>query len=165
MFRQWDTVSMQIDYLAGHLEFLPTLAQWHHHEWGHLRPGDSVEARTARTQALCGYQNIPTVFIAFSGTTLFGSAMLVANDMDTRRELTPWLAGVYVAPEHRRKGIGSALVARVVECAERLGVARLYLYTPSAERMYSKLGWFPMERAKYRGSNVLIMQRELGVGN
>jgi GNAT superfamily N-acetyltransferase len=87
--------------------------------------------------------------------------MLVANDMDTRKELTPWLAGVYVAPEHRRQGIGSALVARAVDCAERLGVPRLYLYTPGAERMYSRLGWSPMERVKYRGSDVLIMHRDL----
>jgi GNAT superfamily N-acetyltransferase len=152
---------MQIDYLADHPEFLPTLAQWHHQEWGHMRPGDSAEARAARTQALCGHEEIPTVFIAFSGGTLFGSAMLVANDMDTRRELTPWLAGVYVAPEHRRKGIGSALVGRVVECAKRLGVARLYLYTPSAERMYLQLGWSSMERVEYRGSDALIMHRNL----
>jgi GNAT superfamily N-acetyltransferase len=156
---------MQIDYLADHPEFLPTLAQWHHREWGYLRPGDSVEARAGRMQTLCGHEELPTTFIAFSEGTLLGSAMLIAHDMDTRKELTPWLAGVYVAPEHRRKGIGSALVERVVECAERLGVARLYLYTPSAERMYSKLGWSPMERVEYRGSDVLIMQRNLGTGN
>ena len=152
---------MCIDYLADHPEFLPTLAKWHHQEWGYLRPGDSAEARAARTKALCGREEIPTVFVAFSGTTLFGSAMLVANDMETRKELTPWLAGVYVAADHRRQGIGSALVARIVECAEKLGVARLYLYTPSAEQMYSQLGWSPMERVKYRDSQVLIMYRDL----
>ena len=152
---------MRIDYLADHPEFLPTLAQWHHQEWGYLRPGDSAEARAARMQLLCGREAIPTIFIAFSGGTLIGSAMLIANDMDTRRELSPWLAGVYVAAEHRRQGIGSALVARVVECAECLGVSRLYLYTPGAERMYSQLGWSPNERVKYRGSDVLIMQRDL----
>jgi GNAT superfamily N-acetyltransferase len=156
-----DTVRMQIDYLADHPEFLPTLAQWHHQEWGYMRPGDSAEARAARTQRLLGHDEIPTVFVAFSGSVLFGSAMLIAHDMETRKDLTPWLAGVYVAPEHRRKGIGSALVGRVVECAERLGAARLYLYTPSAERMYSRLGWTPMERVEYRGSDVLIMQRSL----
>jgi len=152
---------MHIDYLADHLEFLPTLAQWHHEQWGYMRPGDSAEARAARMKALCGREEIPTVLIAFSGSTLFGSAMLVGNDMETRKELTPWLAGVYVAAEHRRQGIGSALVARVVKCAQGLGVARLYLYTPSAEVMYSRLGWSPMERVNYRGSDVLIMQRNL----
>jgi GNAT superfamily N-acetyltransferase len=155
---------VRIEYLADHLDFLPTLAQWHHEQWGYMRPGDSAEARAARMKALCGHEEIPTIFIAFSGNTLLGSAMLIANDMETRKELTPWLAGVYVAAEHRRQGIGSALVTRVVECAERLGVARLYLYTPSAELMYSQLGWSPMERVEYRGTDVLIMQRGLAAG-
>jgi hypothetical protein len=31
---------MQIDYLADHQEFIPTLAHWHHCKWAYLRPGD-----------------------------------------------------------------------------------------------------------------------------
>ena len=148
---------MRIDYLADHPEFIPTLAQWHYEEWAYLRPGDSVEARIARLRAACGRGAIPTTFIALSDGTLFGSAMLVAHDMDTRMELTPWLAGVFVAPDYRRRGIGSALVGRVVECAAQLGVRRLYLYTPNAEQMYSRLGWLAFERKHYRGADVVIM--------
>jgi GNAT superfamily N-acetyltransferase len=152
---------MRIDYLADHPEFLPMLAQWHHDKWGYTRPGESAEARAARMKPLCGHEEIPTVFVAFSGSTLFGSAMLIANDMDTRKELTPWLAGVFVAPERRRQGIGSVLIERVVECAAKLGVATLYLYTPDAERLYARLGWRPVERTPYRGAEVLIMRREI----
>jgi GNAT superfamily N-acetyltransferase len=152
---------MEIGYLADHLEFLPALALRHHKEWGYLRPGDSADARAERLRKICGRGEIPSVFVAFSGGTLFGSAMLVAHDMETRMELTPWLAGVFVAPERRRQGVGSALVQRVIDCAATLRVSRLYLYTPSAERMYSKLGWSTVERTEYRRANVLIMQREI----
>lgn len=152
---------MRIDYLANHPEFIPALAVWHHKEWAYLRPGDSVEARTERLRKACGRGEIPSVFIAFDGSTLLGSAMLIAHDMETRMELTPWLAGVFVAPERRGQGIGSMLVGRVVECAAGLGVERLYLYTPSAERMYSRLGWLVVERALYRGADVLVMQRDI----
>jgi predicted N-acetyltransferase YhbS len=47
--------------------------------------------------------------IAFSGQQAFGSAQLIAHDMDTRMELTPWLAGVYTAAEYRGRGIGIGL--------------------------------------------------------
>ncbi|HEV2318184.1 MAG TPA: GNAT family N-acetyltransferase [Verrucomicrobiae bacterium] len=152
---------MNIDYLADHPEFISTVARWHHEEWSYLRPGDTVEARTIRLRAESGRGEIPTVFIACSNGTPLGSAMLIAHDMDTRMDLSPWLAGVFVAPEHRRRGIGRALVRRVVECAGELGVGRLYLFTPSAEQMYLRLGWSSFERTNYRGTDVLVMSREV----
>lgn len=152
---------MRIDYLVDHPEFIPTLARWHHEEWAYLRPGDSLEARTTRLRAECGREEMPTVFIAFSDGALLGSAMLIAHDMDTRMELTPWLAGVFVATDYRQRGIGSALVGRVVECATTLGVARLYLYTSSAEQMYARLGWLAVERTNYRGVDVTVMSYDV----
>ena len=83
---------MQIGYLADHRDFIPTLAQWHHREWAYLRPGDSVEARITRLRDACGHTAIPTVVIALIDSTLIGSAMLVAHDMDTRMDLSPWLS-------------------------------------------------------------------------
>lgn len=148
---------MQIGYLADHQEFIPALARWHHQEWAYLRPGDSVEARIARLRDACGYKEIPTVVIAFSDFTLLGSAMLVVHDMDTRVDLSPWLAGVFVSPEHRQHGIGAALVQRVTDDARALGVQRLYLYTPSTEQFYSRLGWSVVEHTGYRGVNVVAM--------
>jgi N-acetylglutamate synthase-like GNAT family acetyltransferase len=86
--------------------------------------------------------------------------MLVAHDMDTRMELSPWLAGVFVAPNHRRHGLGTALVRRAVDDAKALGVRRLYLYTPSTELFYSRLGWSLVERTSYRGTDVVVMSYE-----
>ena len=147
---------MQIDYLASHPAFIPTLAEWHHQEWGHLRPGDTVEARIARLSANCGQREIPTTVIAFAGGDLLGSAMLIAYDM-TNTSLTPWLAGVYVAPEHRSRGVGAKLVRRVINEARALDVRCLYLYTPDAEPYYTRLGWSVVERTINRGEAVTVM--------
>jgi broad specificity phosphatase PhoE len=95
---------MQIGYLADHQEFIPTLARWHHEEWAYLRPGDSLEARVKRLRAACGHREIPTVVIAFADSMLLGSAMLIAHDMNTRMEWSPWLAGVSL----RRITVGRA---------------------------------------------------------
>lgn len=152
---------MQIGYLADHQDFIPTLADWHHKEWAYLRPGESLEARTTRLRGCCRHRDIPTVVIAFTDSTLLGSAMLIAHDMDTRMELSPWLAGVFVAPEQRRRGIGAALVQRVIQEASGIGIQRLYLYTPAAEQFYARRGWLVVERTSYRGADVVVMSLDV----
>jgi GNAT superfamily N-acetyltransferase len=148
---------MHIEYLADRPEFIPTLARWHYHEWAYLRPGDSVEARVARLQGWCGRGKIPLTFVAVSDLELLGSASFVKHDMDNRPELTPWLAGVFVAPKHRRKGIGAALVRRILEEATSLHVSKLYLYTVDSTAFYTDLGWSWLEHTVYRGKEVSVM--------
>jgi predicted N-acetyltransferase YhbS len=148
---------MNIDYLADHPEFLRTLAEWQHGEWGHLRPGDSVEARVGRLRNFSERNCIPLSVVAHEDRELLGSASLIPHDMDTRMELTPWLAGVFVAPEHRRRGIGAALVRRVMAEAGRLSVPVLYLYTVHSEKFYASLGWSLQEHTTYRDQNIAIM--------
>ena len=148
---------MSIDYLADHPEFLRMLAEWQHGEWGHLRPGDSVEARMARLGKFSERDRIPLSVVAHDNGELLGSASLIPHDMETRLELTPWLAGVFVAPEHRRRGIGAALVRRVMVEAGRLNVSVLYLYTVHSEKFYASLGWSLQEHTTYRNQNIAIM--------
>jgi GNAT superfamily N-acetyltransferase len=154
-----NSVHYEMHYLADHPEFISTVAGWHHGEWAYLRPGDTIEARTARLRAECGRGGIPSTFIALSGSTVLGSSALIAHDMDTRRDLTPWLASVFVAADYRRRGIGSALVGKAVDRAAELGVKQLYLYTSSAERLYSQLGWSVLERTIYGGRDAVVMFR------
>ena len=106
------------------------MAGWHYTEWGHLRPGETVEDRAGRVERGCGHREIPITFVALAGQQCLGSASLVACDMDIRPTLTPWLSGVFVAPEHRRRGVGAALVERVVQEARALGKPRLYFTRP-----------------------------------
>ncbi|MBX3747841.1 MAG: GNAT family N-acetyltransferase [Verrucomicrobiae bacterium] len=151
---------MTLGYLADSRQFLPELARWHHEEWGWLHPGDTVEARAVRLEGECGRGAIPTVLVAMEGQKLLGSSMLVAQDMESRPQWSPWLASVFVAPDRRGEGIGTALVRRAMEEAARMKVGRLYLYTPSAERFYTRLGWSLIERTPYHGAEVAVMQFE-----
>ena len=97
-------------------------------------------------------------FVAVSGDTLHGSASLVEHDMNTRMDLSPWLASVYVAAEHRKKGIASALVRRIVEEATSLGHRSFYLFTPDQEKLYAGLGWSLLEETEFEGHQVTIMK-------
>ncbi len=148
----------QIGYLADHARFIPTIAGWYFREWGHYRLGDSVERRIGRLTEAAGHRRVPTVVVAYEGENVLGSAMLVACDMESRKELTPWVAGVYVDPAERGNGIGQALVERVIEEARALGFPCLYLFTFSTEKYYERLGWEVVERTEYMGSEVTVMR-------
>ena len=149
-------MSFSIVYLADHLSFAPTLAAWHHAQWRHLDVDVSVEQRSA-TLSRHTRDRVPMTVIALSGETLLGSASLIAHDMDTRMNLSPWLASVYVTPAYRNRGLGSALVQRIADEARTLGFDRLYLFTPDKEHFYARLGWAVLERTVYRGYEQVVM--------
>jgi GNAT superfamily N-acetyltransferase len=151
---------MRIENLKLHPHLIPTLSEWHYAQWGHLHPGDSPANRASWFQKHLAGLPMPATFLALHEETLLGSASLIEYDMDERKDLTPWLASVFVAPEHRRCGVASALVGRVVEEAGRLGVDTLYLYTPDRESLYARLGWTPFERTEHRGQRIVIMTIE-----
>jgi GNAT superfamily N-acetyltransferase len=156
---------MRISYLADHPRLIPELARLHFTQWAHLRPAETLEQRTRRLEACCGRGGVPSVVVALEDAALVGSAMLVANDMDTRPDLTPWLAGVYVAEDARGLGYGAALVRRIESEAAAIGVERLYLYTPDAEEFYARLGWTVDERCRYLGQRVAVMSKPIGAAH
>ena len=148
---------MTIEYLADYPEAIPTLAGWQHAEWGHVRPGDTAEKRAVRLQGWSNRDCIPLTVVALEGNDVLGSASLIEHDMETRMELTPWLAGVFVGEPYRRRGIGAQLVRRIMEETRKLKVPLLYLYTVHSERFYAALGWKLMERTTYREHKIVIM--------
>ena len=148
---------MRIEYLADEWEALPILARWQHKEWGHFRPGDTLEKRTARLAGMANRDRIPLTVVALEGDEVLGSASLIEHDMDTRMELMPWLAGVFVEETHRRRGIGAELVRRIMSEAGKFQVPLLYLYTVHSEKFYEALGWRMLERTFYREHDVVIM--------
>jgi GNAT superfamily N-acetyltransferase len=150
---------MEIHYLADHPEFVRTLAEWHYAQWNQLVDNDSVGRRFEVLTARANRRTIPTVFVAVENAELRGSATLEKYDMETRRDLTPWMTDVYVAEPFRRRGIASTLVRRVVREAKELGVHRLHLFTtgPWREQLYTGLGWSVLDRPIYRGVERVVM--------
>jgi GNAT superfamily N-acetyltransferase len=153
---------VRIDGIAEHPGLIETVARWQFGEWGHLEPGDSLAARIAYLSNQAAHPGrIPATFTALEGDEPLGSASVVRNDMDTHPELTPWLASVYVKPEARGRGVGSALVRRVMDEVAALGISRLYLFTESARGLYEKLGWHEIGAEYFQGIDVTIMTVDL----
>ena len=146
--------------LKDNADHLPTLAKWHQHEWSRLNPGETVQQRINRMQEYLNDSFIPSTFIA-KDISILGSAAIVACDMDSRQDLWPWLASVFVAPEHRNNGIGSKLILHVMSRAKIEGIKTLYLFTSDKQDYYRKLGWSINSTVQYRGHEVTIMQATL----
>jgi len=140
--------------------YIQRLAEWHHHEWASLNPDRTLAQRIAYMQSYLSNELVPSTFIA-KGNGLMGSAAIVANDMETKPELTPWLASVFVAPECRNQGIGSRLVTHVMQQARAAAISRLFLFTPDRVSFYRRLGWQILNEENYRGHNVTVMYVDL----
>jgi N-acetylglutamate synthase-like GNAT family acetyltransferase len=148
---------LQIFSLQKKPQHLMQLARWHHAEWSYLNPDRSFEGRVEQMREDLEGKPIPTTYVAEVDGRLLGSATILADDMSTHPELTPWLASVYVDEPQRGKGIGSTLVRRVMQHAQEMGIKRLYLYTPDQEQLYARLGWQHLSRENYKGTMVTIM--------
>ena len=148
---------MLIEYLSDRVDLLPELAKLHLAEWGHLSPGQTLEDRIAALSGCLRKAEIPTAVVATHGDQLIGSALLVENDMSTRKELTPWLAGVLVKPQNRKSGVATALIQRIETEASAMSVPRLYLYTDKGSGFYSRRGWRELECCEYCRVPVTIM--------
>ena len=156
-----EAVPACIEFLADYPALVSQVAQWHFDEWGHEDPGGSVESWTSRLRERCNRDGIPAAFVALQGSAPVGSSLVVAQDLSSRTDLSPWLAGVFVVASHRRQGIGATLVRRSAEFAARAGASTLYLHTSGAEAFYQRLGWQTLSSERHDGATVTVMFQEL----
>ncbi len=161
--RLLNAVPLRIDYLANHSRFVPVLTDSMYAHWRSLLQavGKSRDDFARSMQDRCRIGSLPLALVAFQDDQVLGTVALKPQDLDIRPDLTPWLGGLFVLPEYRRRGIGSLLITRIVAEAEKLGLPCLYLWTPSAERLYTKHGWKLLERVAYHGHTISIMRRML----
>jgi GNAT superfamily N-acetyltransferase len=151
------TASLRIEQLARRTELLPVVAAWIYDEWWQDIEGSSVGKVTDLLRAHWVPDHIPLTLVASLGTLPVGTATLLAHDLGTEQwpKLSPWLAAVYVVPEHRRQGVGSSLVNAIVSEAAAAGEDVLYLLTTEREEFYAQLGWRVFDRA----GEAIVMSR------
>jgi N-acetylglutamate synthase-like GNAT family acetyltransferase len=83
---------------------------------------------------------IPRFYVAVEDEKIIGTYALIRNDLNSRQDLHPWLACLYVDPAYRGKAIGSKLLEHAISETARKGYPRLYL-TTDLEGYYEKYGW------------------------
>jgi len=139
---------------------LLTCAKWRVEAFGDVLNA-SVEAEEKSLQAFTSDQNGQVALVAKLDGVLAGTCLLARSELEPCHPVSPWLAGLYVAPEHRRRGVGRVLVAAIEDQARQWGNRRLYLYTDSAIKYYERLGWSNIDQIDWRGFATTLMARDL----
>src|ERR1700722_3884575 len=141
-------------------DLVPLVAGW---LWdGFWRAGghslaDTLEAVKESVTA----RPMPRTFILLVGGRPVGTASLVRHDLDDRPDLTPWLAGVFVAPHVRGRGYAAHLIAAVEQAARTGAIPTLWLYTNTAERIYARAGWRTVDTIQHDGRKFALMRQDL----
>ena len=145
----------------------------HHHDhaaqlsldaWKHDFPEDTLQTYLDMFTATGTYANrFVEVFAALNqANELLGLATLVDDDeLPGATEPGPWLAAVFVVPEARKIGVGSALVDHVVSRSRELGYAELFLYTEYQDQWYQKKGWSYLRDTLLNDIKHVVMQISL----
>lgn len=115
----------------------------------------------AARQTAAAARLIPRTLVLLVDDQPVGTASLTAHDLQERPDLTPWLAGVFVAPHARGQGYAARLIAAVEQEARAASIATLWLYTNTAERIYARAGWKTVETIAHDGKPFALMRRDL----
>lgn len=100
-------------------------------------------------------------FVAHWDGQPVGVCLLVPKEIEPCHPVTPWLAGLFVAPEFRKRGIATSLIGTVGQEALQQGNDRIYLYTDESETFYARRGWIVEERCIWHGMPTLLMSKKL----
>lgn len=83
---------------------------------------------------------IPRFYAAILDERFIGTYALIRNDLNSRQDLHPWLACLYVDLDSRGKKLGARLLDHAIEETAKLALKKLYLQT-DLEGYYEKYGW------------------------
>jgi len=155
---------MDLEFLANKENAIPVLARWYFEEWGHLEKGNTLDKVTEKLHGYLNTDKIPLIVLAVERGEILGAAQLKYREMDIYPEKEHWLGGVYVSKNHRGNKLAEQIIRKVVSIAGKLDVHKLYLQTENLSGgLYTRLGWQPIEQVNYRGLDVLVMEKEIGV--
>ncbi len=154
---------MKIEFLTKHEYIIPEMTKWFWNEWRRLYKNKTIADVEKSIRERLNEDKIPCALVAVENNKIIGTGSIKIYDMETRKDLSPWLAGLYVIPEFRNKGVGSKLVKAVEMKAKEFGFKKLYLYTPKSEHFYDQLGWALIERVNYNDNQVSLMEKSFPI--
>jgi GNAT superfamily N-acetyltransferase len=99
---------------------------------------------------------LPAVLVAVAGDEVCGTVALRSRTVETHLHLDPWLAGLWVAPAWRGRGLGRELVHAAAAEASARGYRDLYAVTATARGLFDRLGWRALEELLYHGEEVTL---------
>ncbi|WCE32469.1 GNAT family N-acetyltransferase [Vibrio sp. SCSIO 43137] len=156
---------MKVENLTQHPHLTEEIARWHYNEWHSLYPESTFQEFVQDIEHCLNEEAVPATRVLLDSDKVVGSASVLKQDMTTNQHLSPWLANVYISPEHRGKGLGSILIEQVMKQVQQTGIETLYLFTEDQACFYKRLGWQLLKQENYSGAEVSIMAADLREAN
>jgi GNAT superfamily N-acetyltransferase len=152
---------MQISHIKYFQHWIPIIGKWIYDEWAYVYPQKSLQDIQRTLISRVNEREMPITLVAHDERGVLGTASLKAEDLSAAPELTPWISSVYVGPDHRGEGIGTALASEIEKIAGELGYKRLHLFNPLAQGVFEKLGWKMLKTLDYGGKELAILYKDL----
>ncbi|TAK10958.1 MAG: GNAT family N-acetyltransferase [Anaerolineae bacterium] len=130
-----------IDFLADHIDVIPTLAQWFRAQWPDYFADWSQEDMEQDFREDASRERLPIRLVAFVAGELAGTIILRTREERRLADYQPELGGLYVRESHRRQGVGAELVREGMSLARTLGYSAVYATTVAAAGILERLGW------------------------
>src|SRR5690606_14276915 len=86
-------------------------------EWGNENNYTFYE--DAMIHSLSNSSDLPRFYVALEDEAIIGTYALLRNDLNSRQDLCPWLACLYVKEEYRGREIGSKLLQHSLKEASK----------------------------------------------
>ena len=77
------------------------------------------------------------------------------------KKFSPWIALLYTTKKKRNLGFGELLLRKIEDTSKEIGFKLIYLHTFTAEKLYLKNNWKPIERVPYKDHVTVVMKKEL----
>ncbi|MCX2534749.1 GNAT family N-acetyltransferase [Plesiomonas shigelloides] len=149
---------MKIECLSAHPHLIDHIARWHFDEWHSLYPERTLDDFAADLRESLGEHAVPSTWLIFHQGELSGTAAVLQHDMETNRELTPWLANVYIKQDKRGLGLGRKVVHHVMSAHGKQSDEPLFLFTEDQQAFYQSMGWQEIKQECYANKPVSVMQ-------
>jgi len=130
-----------IDFLADHLDTIPTLTKWFRDQWPDYFANWSQAEMEQDFLEDISRNSLPSRLVAFMDGELVGTIILRDSNTETLPEFQPELGGLYVAESYRGQGVATELVRAGVELARAQGYETVSATTVQAEGILKRLGW------------------------
>jgi len=130
-----------IDFLADHLDTIPTLAKWFRVQWSDYFADWSQEQMEKDFLEDTSHTSLPCRLVAFESGKLVGTVILRDSNTEMLPEFQPELGGLFVVESHRGHGVGTALVQGCMKLAIEQGYKTIYATTVNAAGILERAGW------------------------
>jgi GNAT superfamily N-acetyltransferase len=138
-------MSFEISDLRRRPEFFDAVADRVWRAWWKPDGHPLERIRTGLAATMKG-EPIPFAIVAHEGDEYFGSTLGIESDLSERPQYSPWVAAVWVEPQHRLRHVGRSLVGHAARTCFDRGFRRTYLCSAVTRRnFYTRQGWTPIE--------------------